>query len=458
LASITFLGGVNEIGGNKFLFDDGSARVLFDFGKNFERERKYFDEPYLSPGEEKHLLALGILPDIPGLYQYDENTPLDIDAIFLTHVHQDHTQYVGYVKDDREDVGKEDVPIYCSELTRQLMIARDYASGGKIAYKVARMTASEETVYKTFHVMAPGTPVSIGNMNVTCYDVDHSVPGASAFLIEMNNKRIAYTGDLRVHGTTDHTTDFLSTVSQQSVDYLLTEGTNMGRANLYDETTVGNDVTTLLQNHNRCTFVSSAMYDLYRLNTLYKAAKAHQKTLVIPVKQAFIIDQISSTGQFLDLNLAAPDIKIFQKQKSRYDKYEQVVEQKYASQVNTCQDLRAIQNELVFMVSFFDMNEMCDFQPAPGSQFIVSQSEPHNEEMEIDYQKLMNWLERYRLPAYSTHCSGHIRPHELKQLIKTINPDHVIPIHTEKPTILASLVKDLGKQTILPTEKMVLQI
>lgn len=451
MVEITFYGGVNEIGGNKILFDDGSSRVFFDFGKNFEKERSYFDEPYLSPREEKHLLSLGILPNIPGLYKYDTGTLCDIDAIFLSHAHTDHTQYVGYVKDS--------VPIYCSDLTSKLMIARDYANPTRTKkYKVAHMTKSSTDIFKTFNVMNNGAKVTIGNIDVTLYDVDHSVPGASAFLIETNNKKIVYTGDLRGHGITNQTSQFISTVKQQNIDFLITEGTNIGSTDLDDETKVGNDVSALLTNHNKCTLVSSAMYDLYRLNTIYNATKAQNKKLVIPIKQAFIIDQISPNGTFLNLNLSAQDIKIFRKKKSTTYEYEKRVIQKYQNQVENCNSLSPVQDDLVFMVSFFDMNEMCDFQPNPGSQYIISQSEPHNEEMEIDRWKLMNWLEKYGLPAFDTHCSGHIRPNELKQLIKDINPDKIIPIHTERPKTLRNFVQDLGKQVILPEEQVPIQI
>ena len=74
LVDLIFHGGVGEIGGNKILLKDGDTRVFIDFGKNFEKERLFFDQPYLAPREEKHLLSLGILPDIPGLYRKEEAT------------------------------------------------------------------------------------------------------------------------------------------------------------------------------------------------------------------------------------------------------------------------------------------------------------------------------------------------------------------------------------------------
>ena len=75
MTSLTFYGGVGEIGGNKILLRDGDTSIFLDFGKNFERERRFYDEPYLSPREEKHLIYLGILPKISGLYKKDEAEP-----------------------------------------------------------------------------------------------------------------------------------------------------------------------------------------------------------------------------------------------------------------------------------------------------------------------------------------------------------------------------------------------
>jgi mRNA degradation ribonuclease J1/J2 len=48
LTSLTFYGGVNEIGGNKILLEDKDTRVFLDFGKGFTRRAKFFEE-YINP-------------------------------------------------------------------------------------------------------------------------------------------------------------------------------------------------------------------------------------------------------------------------------------------------------------------------------------------------------------------------------------------------------------------------
>jgi glyoxylase-like metal-dependent hydrolase (beta-lactamase superfamily II) len=104
---LTFHGGVGEIGGNKILLEDGSNRIFLDFGKNYSKERNFFDFPLLQPRQEKHLLATGILPNLPGIYKQDPATP-DIAGILLSHPHGDHWDYIRFVKDT--------VPIGCGAI------------------------------------------------------------------------------------------------------------------------------------------------------------------------------------------------------------------------------------------------------------------------------------------------------------------------------------------------------
>jgi len=64
MAKLTFHGGVNEIGGNKILLEDGGTRILFDFGMSFSQCRGsswgspwYSTSPILPKGGE-HSLAM----------------------------------------------------------------------------------------------------------------------------------------------------------------------------------------------------------------------------------------------------------------------------------------------------------------------------------------------------------------------------------------------------------------
>ena len=73
VTSLTFYGGVNEIGGNKILLEDKDTRVFLDFGKSFSRRAKFFEEyinPRVANGIEDYL-TMGLLPNVQGIYRDD---------------------------------------------------------------------------------------------------------------------------------------------------------------------------------------------------------------------------------------------------------------------------------------------------------------------------------------------------------------------------------------------------
>jgi hypothetical protein len=42
---------------------------------------------------------------------------------------------------------------------------------------------------------------------------------------------------------------------------------------------------------------------------------------------------------------------------------------------------------------FYDFEELVEIQPEAGNCYVLSASEPLNEEMEVDFNKLSNWLD-----------------------------------------------------------------
>jgi len=64
MTSLTFYGGVNEIGGNKFLVEDKGTRVFLDFGMNFAKHGDFFEE-FIQPRTANGIidfLQMGLLP------------------------------------------------------------------------------------------------------------------------------------------------------------------------------------------------------------------------------------------------------------------------------------------------------------------------------------------------------------------------------------------------------------
>lgn len=109
-STITFYGGVHEIGGNKFLVEDKGTKIFLDFGMQMGKVNQYFAEfvnPRICNGMGD-LFEFGLLPKLKGLYRkdyakhmsFDGNEDNDIDAVILSHAHVDHAAYIHYIRPD----------------------------------------------------------------------------------------------------------------------------------------------------------------------------------------------------------------------------------------------------------------------------------------------------------------------------------------------------------------------
>ena len=123
MTSVTFHGGVNDIGGNKFLVKDKDTTLLMDFGMSFSEEGQFFSQFMGARGSNMltDMFELGILPKIKGMYRRDYakhvgfggDEATEIDGVLLTHAHVDHCAYIPYLRPD--------IPIYCSEESKLIM-------------------------------------------------------------------------------------------------------------------------------------------------------------------------------------------------------------------------------------------------------------------------------------------------------------------------------------------------
>jgi mRNA degradation ribonuclease J1/J2 len=72
--------------------------------------------------------------------------------------------------------------------------------------------------------------------------------------------------------------------------------------------------------------------------------------------------------------------------------------------------------------------------------------------MELDYERITNWLNHLGLPHYHIHVSGHIMPIQLREAAQRIGSDKTYPIHTEHPNLFSKYVVDTCRQVIQPTK------
>ena len=432
--TLTFYGGVDEIGGNKILLQDRGTRVFFDFGMSFAMKKQFYSPPFLSPKSEKSLQELGILPKISGVYKFDRSPP-EVDAFFISHGHLDHSAYLSFIK--------REIPVYCGETTRTILKALSDVRRANLEFNVS------DIEFKTFRT---GKKITVDNLEIEPFHVDHSVPGAYGFVIHTSNGAVVYTGDFRDHGAKpEMTRDFVENAKKAEPTAIVTEATNMTGATVSSEAEVEGKLNSIVAGADGIVLAEFASSDVDRLNSFFHIAKKNQRCLAVSLKQAYLLDALRKDKGLTVPALDDEGMLIFRKSKKRFDKWEKQLMEQYEGQ-NKIFDVFEVskqQCKVVLAVSFYDFDELVPLQPTAGSCYVLSTSEPFNEEMEIDYERLVNWLRHYGLPQYHVHVSGHIMPLRLKAALKQIGAKRIFPVHTEAADLFARFMRDLNSQVTL---------
>ena len=240
------------------------------------------------------------------------------------------------------------------------------------------------------------------------------------------------------------TDDFVELAAKSNPEALLAEGTNILGGHVTSEPEVKSKVNQLISTTKNLVLANFSNVDIDRIRTFYEVAKQNDRMLAISLKQAYLLNQLSSDPKLglpkvLD---ASENIAVFRRSKKRYYDWEEAVMDK--AKTIASEELREQQDKFVVAFSMPDFKELVDIRPKAGSVFVLSTSEPFNEEQEFEFERLQNWLDHFGLPMYHIHCSGHIMPSELKTNIQRIKPRKLFPIHTDHPGLYAKYVADLA--------------
>ena len=433
--TLTFYGGVDEIGGNKILLKDGDTKVFFDFGMSFAMKKLFYSPPFLSPKSTKSLQEFGILPKLNGVYKFDNEEP-QVDAVFVSHSHLDHSAYLSFIK--------REIPVYCGETTRTILQAQSEIRRADLEFNIEGLN------FKTFRT---GKKIRIDNLVVEPVHVDQSVPGAYGFVIHTTQGSLAYTGDFRHHGAkSEMTDDFVEKAQKADVTAIITEATNMTGASISSEQEVEGKLDAIVGQADGIVLAEFAYADVDRFNSFFRVAKKNNRCLAISLKQACLLESLRADKGLSLPSIDDESILLFRKSKATSYKWEKQLVDKYPDKVKGAFELSKQQCGVVLAMSFYDLEELVEIQPKPGSCYVLSASEPFNEEMEIDFERLVNWLNHYGLPQYHVHVSGHIMPLQLKTVLEKINAKTVFPVHTENPRLFGRFMRNL-KSKVMLTEK-----
>jgi len=431
LTSITFYDGVSQIGGNKFLVEDRGTKIFLDFGIPFGSRRRFYSPPYLSPRRAEGLLELGIIPNLSGVYRFDESES-EVDAVFLSHSHLDHSGYISLLK--------RDIPVYCGETTATILNALGDARA---------QSFEEDFAGIEFRTFRTGDKIRRGSIEVIPIHVDHSVAGAYGLLIYTSEGSMVYTGDFRMHGPkSDMTEEFVEKAVEAKPDVALCEGTNLMGATVSSEGEVVSKIEKLVKTTPGLVLADFSRTDVDRLRSFLKASAEGKRKLAISMKQAYILSRLKGDRHLKVPDIEGEDMLIFRREKKRYQRWERTLLD--LPNVVDSSTVSKMQNKIVLVAPFYDFEELVDIEPVSGSTYILSASEPFSEEMQIDFDRMRAWLNHYGIPQYQVHVSGHIMPLQLRKILERIAPKRIYPIHTDKPELYCRFLQGLRSKVVKP--------
>jgi ribonuclease J len=188
---VVALGGISEIGRNMTMFEHGSRLLVVDCGMLLGKTN-----------------APGVDLGLPDWSAYADRLA-DIDAIVLTHGHEDHIGALPYLLRSRPDI-----PLIGSRLTLSL-----------VAAKLEQHRLRPELRY-----VREGDRITVGDWDLQFYAVSHSIPDALAVALRTSGGTILHTGDFKMDQTPldGRLTDLpgFSRLGDEGVDMLLADSTN----------------------------------------------------------------------------------------------------------------------------------------------------------------------------------------------------------------------------------------
>ncbi len=464
MGKITFYDGVKEIGGTKIFLEISKKRFFLDFGMNYKKRNLFFEE-YLNPRVANgigDLYFLDLIPKIKGLYRKDlvkfirqegveelgDGKEKDfVDGVFLSHAHFDHSGYITFLR--------EEIPVYTSKITETILRAMEDVSVTqfetsifKFIRRPAVKTYKDPEYYGTHNAVNISGKLTFNSVNVFSYPVDHSVPGAMGFVFAGNEGAIVYTGDLRLHGKhAEDTENFAKKARAFKPKILIIEGTNLRGENkssekeFWTEEKVYERAGDVIKKTTGLVMADFSIRDVNRFMTFYNLAKENKRKFVITLKDAYLLNAMHNAGMGVP-SLNDPLIYVYLKKKKtgtydmKKDYSEKWIKKLFELNIKTVKasDIRKNEGDYVFVMRYWDLQELIDLRPSKGSKYIHSSSEAHSEEQEIDEWRMNNWLKKFGLyPREHIHASGHARKEDLFKIVSEINPEIIIPVHTEHP-------------------------
>jgi ribonuclease J len=384
---ITPLGGLGEIGGNFMIMETEKEAIIIDIGMSF-------------PDDGMHGVDI-LVPD----FSYIRKIRQKIQAIIITHAHEDHIGAVPYFFKQFQ------FPIYATPLPLGMLANKFDEHGLKKEKKFFKPVQKR----KVYH---------IGEFSVEWMHITHSIIDASSLAVTTEAGTIIHTGDFKI----DHTpidgfpTDLhrFAHYGEKGVLALLSDSTNSYREGITrSEATVGPTFNRIFEaakgRVNMSTF-SSNIHRVYQ--AIEYGLKYNRKVCVIGRSMERNLDIAMELGY---INI---DRRVFidPHEVHKYNDKEVLI-------VTT-----GSQGEPMSALYRMATDEHRHIKIKPTDQIIISaKAIPGNE---ASVSRILNYLIKAGASvAYQDfseiHVSGHAAIEEQKLMLRLVKPKFFLPVHGE---------------------------
>lgn len=362
--------------GLKFSVEHGGRRCIFDFGLEYAPGRALFSQGLVPRAgrEMADLVAVGAAPAISGVYAVD--TWDGRTAVFISHMHLDHTSLVRYLHPE--------VPLFYPAAMEPVRASA--AAAGVVPWREPSGTP-----------LADREAAHWGEIEVVPVAVDHDVPGATGYLIRTPEIVIAFTGDQRWHGLhPDLNEGFVEAV--RGADVLVQEGVQLGfePERRPTERDVVEGFPTVLAAHSGLVVVNLMPLNRERAAAFAAAANAAGRRLLMEPAAALT----AGVGEVLTPELLA--------------------------------EVRAQPGRFVIQLAFESLPLLIDLAPPAGSVYVHSNGSPLGA-WDPAYGVMESWTRRFGLEFVSLGSSGHSYLEDIVRTVAAVAPGLVLPVHSAAP-------------------------
>ena len=382
------LGGLGEIGKNMTVVEYGGRIAVVDTGLSF-------------PAPDQLGIDL-VLPD----FEYLRERAEDIEAIFLTHGHEDH-------------VGA--LPFVLREFAERAPLPPVY--GGALTVAMVRSKLDEHRIKDApIYEVEPGEPVDAGPFSVETVKMAHSIPDSCAVALTCELGTTLVTGDYKFDQTpvdgVPADVSRLAELGREGVLALCGDSTNVDRPGIaVSESSVGPELERVFARCEGRIVVTSFASNIHRVQQVIDAAAVLERKVSLVGRS---MRKNLNIGRGLG-HIEVPEGILVGAGEIEDFPDEDVVVISTGSQGEPLSALRRMAHGDHPQVELHEGDTVIfSATPIPGNERAV------NETIDRIYQLGADVITARDAPI---HASGHGYAEELKLMINLTRPRYVMPMH-----------------------------